>query len=190
MGIDQRSLKYLFKPYHQIAHKKSATQGVGLGLYIISKVIESVKGEITVESKVGMGTTFIVKFLLSQKPSRENEDILTKDAVYQNELATLPVISSVDDGIYKENRGRILFVEDNRDLLYYLKTKLQDIYNVYVSENGVKALQKLEMIPKPDIVVSDLMMDEMDGYEFYQNCRNYKLTISIYIFVCSNIIWR
>lgn len=184
MGIDQRSLKYLFKPYHQIAHKKSATQGVGLGLYIISKVIESVKGEITVESKVGMGTTFIVKFLLSQKPSRENEDILTKDAVYQNELATLPVISSVDDGIYKENRGRILFVEDNRDLLYYLKTSFQDIYNVYVSENGVKALQKLEMIPKPDIVVSDLMMDEMDGYEFYQKLSsNYKFNDIPFIFL-------
>jgi signal transduction histidine kinase len=61
----------------------------------------------------------------------------------------------------------VLFVEDNIELLYFLVNAVKDKYNVITATNGRKALEKIKKYNKIDIIVSDIMMDEMDGFEFY-----------------------
>jgi DNA-binding NarL/FixJ family response regulator len=51
-------------------------------------------------------------------------------------------------------------------MLLYLRNKLKEKFNIYVAENGIKALLKLKTMQKPDLIISDVMMDEMDGFEF------------------------
>ncbi|HOV15121.1 MAG TPA: ATP-binding protein, partial [Spirochaetota bacterium] len=181
IGMDEKSLKYLFKPYHQIANKKRATQGVGLGLFIISKVIESVKGEIFVQSRPNEGTTFTVRFKIASKAENESSG---NDIISQKIVDSTSVITNINDGIYKENRARVLFVEDNKDLLSYLKSSFESDYNVFVAENGLKALEKLNHIHKPDVIVTDLMMDELNGFELYQELsKNFKFNDIPFIFL-------
>ncbi|HPO49176.1 MAG TPA: ATP-binding protein [Spirochaetota bacterium] len=165
IGITEEQLKYLFKPFHQIAREKRAVQGVGLGLYIIGKIIESVKGEIIVKSELNKGSIFIVRLRVSrvEKGANLSDNDFRSDAI----LDSTSVILNVEDGEFRENKATLLIVEDNKDLLSYLKKSFEAEYNVAVAENGLKALEKIEKIRKPDLIVSDLMMDGLNGYDFF-----------------------
>ena len=73
----------------------------------------------------------------------------------------------LSEEIYYENRKNIFIVEDNMDLLSYLQTSLMNKYNVFYALNGKDALVKLIYLPIPDLIISDIMMDEMDGFNFF-----------------------
>ena len=67
---------------------------------------------------------------------------------------------------YNDKRRNILIIEDNHEMISYLQKELNDHNNVYCAFNGLDALNKLRDIPKPDVIISDIMMDCMDGYTF------------------------
>ena len=60
-----------------------------------------------------------------------------------------------------------MFVEDNAELLSYLVENTKALFNVYHANNGLDALEKLETIPKPNIIISDVLMDKMDGFQLF-----------------------
>ncbi len=68
---------------------------------------------------------------------------------------------------YDPGKKTILTVEDNTQMLKFIMNNLSGEYNFYYAVNGKDALDKLKSIRKPDIIISDIMMDQMDGYEFY-----------------------
>ena len=68
--------------------------------------------------------------------------------------------------IFSEEKNTLLYVEDNIVLVKFLQDYLLTDYNFYSAPNGREALRKLETIAPPDIIISDIMMDNMDGYEF------------------------
>jgi signal transduction histidine kinase len=163
IGIDSREIDHIFKPYYQISYKKKNIQGIGMGLYLVKKTIDSLNGEITVNSIPGTGsefTIFLKRYHLNagEHVIRENLSVKTIDSLpYYTD--TLPEASRTG-GI------TLLIVEDNRDLLHLLLKRLGARYRVFGATNGKKALELLMDVPVPDVIISDIMMDEMDGIEF------------------------
>jgi len=165
IGISKDQIKNIFNPYYQLSHRKRNIQGIGMGLNIVKKILNQVKGKINIESEVNKGTEVYVTM-----PVQENINpgrIINEFNQIKN-IVSKKVKHDLED-IYDENkRFSILFVEDNLDMLSFLKENLKDNYNIFLAKNGNEALKKINSIPRQiDLVISDIMMDEMDGYEFY-----------------------
>jgi DNA-binding response OmpR family regulator len=158
-GIPEENQQYIFKPYYQVNHPKSNRQGIGLGLSIVKAIVEELKGKIQLKSTVGLGTKITIQLPLflgdkDIKPfaGSKNEYINKKELELSDEFTNLEF-------------QNILLVEDEVDLLRLMRNKLKQQYNVFAATNGIEAINKLKKIPIPDLIVSDIMMDDMDGYE-------------------------
>jgi len=163
IGISEEDQKHIFKPYYQISHEKRNIQGIGMGLNIIKKIVDELGGTIEIKSQINKGAMF--KIIL-------NKHILSKqDKIFENYSVSQPFNSVTDinlkEGKYNRNKDTILIVEDNIEMLSYLNESFYDDYNVFLSKNGKEALDRINDIPKPNIIISDIMMDDMNGYDFY-----------------------
>lgn len=168
VGIPPSLQKKIFEPYYQIGHKNTSLQGMGLGLPIVKKVVDSLAGEIVVESNPDYGPGTKVLIILT-KHDLKAEDMpvqSTKEASNPNyQFADY----AIEDSAYLPERRSILLVEDNKAMLQFLCNKFRGKFNVYYALNGADALKKLHELPViPDLILSDIMMDKMDGFAFAQ----------------------
>lgn len=161
-GIDSSEMENIFKPYYQMSHQKSSAQGIGMGLALVKQIIDSLKGKIDVESNPDYGSTFFVRIPQYSPGSFEKQQ--TEHAISEplNRQVTFQLI---EDSPHDPHKKTVLFVEDNLDLLYVVRQQLKSKFNILCAANGQQALEKLQNDVLPDIVVSDIMMDHMDGYE-------------------------
>ena len=165
-GIPPELHKTVFEPYYQITRNKKSVQGMGLGLPIVKKVVESLQGEIKIESnsKESKGTTVMV---MLNKHSLSQNDIIAATPTNDSVFAPFTEDLNVEETVFDENKETILIVEDNVAMVNYLLKKLKHKYNVYAALNGNEALKKMKTFRvKPDIIISDVMMDKMNGYAF------------------------
>ena len=164
-GISQELHDKIFEPYYQIGHKKDNRQGLGLGLSIVKKVVDDLKGSINIISyptKV-KGTEILIK--LKQHIANKNAPLIA--GVLLKPSISISKEFDIKDAYFNVEKETILIVEDNISLLDYLAKKLRKKYNCYVAVNGNAAIKKLkEMQTLPDLIITDIMMDKMDGYEF------------------------
>ncbi len=161
IGIDKDKLEHIFTPYYQITSSKQNIQGVGMGLSIIKKIIESINGHIEVESQVGYGTTFKIYFN-EYKPKKEDNIEVFHETM--KPVINISNLSLLKDSNVEDNKFNILIVEDNIDMLYFLHENLKKTYNVFYAVNGKEAFEEINNIKKIDLVISDVMMDIMDGF--------------------------
>jgi two-component system sensor histidine kinase ChiS len=169
-GIPEESLETIFKPFYQLSHEKDASQGIGMGLAIVHEIVEDLGGTITVKSTPGSGTRFIVQLDAgAPDPGRTITEQATITPVVP---ATVP--PEVADSAFHEERENILVVEDNLDMLFYLVRELSEKYNVFHAVNGLNAMQRLKTIPTPHCIISDIMMDTMDGMELLDNLQKHE----------------
>lgn len=162
-GIPLRMQSKVFEPYYQIANQKKNTQGMGLGLPIVKKVVEDLNGTIKIESnpEIEMGTEIIVE--LPNYPLTGNERV--SHIKVQNPYMETSDLADLENLVLDKRRKTIMLVEDNKALLHYLINKLKEKYNVYPSLNGNEALKKLNSFTLfPDLIISDVMMDKLDGF--------------------------
>jgi signal transduction histidine kinase len=163
IGIDEEKLKYIFQPYYQVSRTKQNKEGLGMGLYIVRNIVESLKGKITVQSEPDKGTEITIHLSAEVSESAEVEkDKTVEKPLFERKLKKNAQLH------FSEERKNILIVEDNRDMCDYLAEELNEDYNIFCAENGVDALSKLKTVPNINIIVSDVMMDQMDGYTFYE----------------------
>lgn len=163
IGISDSDLPRIFDLYYQSSGSKRNETGFGMGLYIVKQTVDRLHGTIDVQSKFGQGTTFTIKFPLASH-------------LTSNESCAEPVMSAKRGKPKQENeenefhigRKNILIVEDNQDMLRYLKDELSEQYNVFAAKDGNEALFLLKTSPRPDLILSDVMMAGMDGFEFYR----------------------
>ena len=164
VGISEESIKHIFKPYFQVSEKKSNLQGIGMGLNIVKKIIDEIKGDMKVESKLNEGTRFNIT--LPRYYLKEGDKIESiNHKIQKSSDSIIPIEPKIEN--LQEDRPSIFIVEDNTQMLSYLQENLMDNFNVYYAVNGKKALETLKSVTLPDIIISDIMMDVMDGYEFY-----------------------
>ncbi|MEQ9216448.1 MAG: ATP-binding protein [Cyclobacteriaceae bacterium] len=172
-GISKDKLPRIFDRFFQGDSASHEYDGVGIGLSIAKEFVELHHGHIHVNSTVGKGSTFCV-----QLPMEKYH--LNPDQIADNITASLPIQAS---GLEKQTpmgpvsfQGkRILLVEDNPDFRKYLADQLKSNYQVLVAENGKLGLEKsIKCIP--DLIISDVVMPEMDGITFCQHLKEDPLT--------------
>jgi signal transduction histidine kinase/DNA-binding NarL/FixJ family response regulator len=166
IGIPPELQKKIFEPYYQINHKKTGLQGMGLGLPIVKKVVDSLDGEIHIESNPAEAPGTKINITLTKHNLAENDVPIGKPLETQSSSYSIENFD-ITDTSYLPNRHSILLVEDNKAMLKFLFKKLSGKYNVFYSLNGVEALKKLHNLSVvPDLIISDIMMDKMDGFAF------------------------
>ena len=139
---------------------------------MVKRLVALHKGHITVKSKVNQGSTFHILLNVSSQayPDKNlikgDKEIIPIDRYCQNFIQTqVNVPSDKNNIIESDDKPTILIVDDNYDLLQFMKDHLSKNYNVYSTENGSKALDIIKE-NAVQLVVSDIMMPEMDGIEF------------------------
>lgn len=165
-GILPQLQKKIFKPYYQISRKKSGIQGMGLGLPIVKKVIESLNGHIRVQSNPAEMPGTIITITLDRYNLKEG-DVKAKSVSKMQPLIHTFENFDTDDTPYLPEKQSIMIIEDNKAMLHFLLKKRSLKYNIFCSINGSEALKKLDALPAaPDLILSDIMMDKMDGFVF------------------------
>jgi signal transduction histidine kinase/DNA-binding NarL/FixJ family response regulator len=163
IGIAPHLHNKLFEPYYQINSEKNNYQGMGLGLSIVKKIVDNLKGHIFIHSNPQLEPGTEIKVSLEKYEGNileEPEAILENKPDYQHEDFPL------DELLFDKSKQTLLLVEDKPELLNYLTKKLKEKYNIYASRNGNEALKKLKEGAVPDLIISDIMMDGIDGFEF------------------------
>ena len=173
-GIPPEQMKHLFQRFHDGEYRRHKTVGTGLGLALTRDLVYLHGGTIQCESEVGKGTTFIVtlpiskeSFLSGQIDEKHKIDMtIPKNAIIDFH-ALVPDVNNDEDTDQEqadEDIYRLLIVEDNVELLMLMRQLLRTSYRVYVAKNGREAIDIIRQ-KDLDLIISDVMMPEMNGYE-------------------------
>lgn len=169
-GLQQVDTRKLFTRFYQGIGEQS---GTGIGLSYSKILVELHGGSIGARNNPKAGATFFFELPLKQ----ENGEIVCQPKAYLNELISDDNNDRMPDEEYFNTTSyTILIVDDSTDLTDFLKKSLEEYFKrVVVASNGVEALQLIKS-HAPDIIVSDVMMPKMNGYEL---CKNIKEDITI-----------
>ncbi|MFQ5677356.1 MAG: response regulator, partial [bacterium] len=175
-GIPAHHIAHVFDRFFQVDEAGGEGGGSGIGLALVKELVELQRGEISVQSRVGEGTTFTVTL-----PVESAEVVITegqaKEAPAELDRETpAPIREPREDG--EENGGIVLVIEDNRDMRTFIRTVLCGEYQVLEAADGRVGVEKAtEAIP--DLIICDLMMPKMDGYELCRDLKNDQKTSHI-----------
>ncbi len=172
IGIQKEHLFHIFDRFYQLENNLT-NNGTGLGLAIVKEFTEMLSGSVTVESDPGAGTIFTLQLPQTNDATTDNQ--ILPELFSTREHITLHQTNNAKKtglGFSEKNElPLLLIVEDSEDVSLYLNAILQNEYNIELAGNGKKGLNKsLELIP--DIILSDVMMPEMDGIEMLGKIKN------------------
>jgi signal transduction histidine kinase/DNA-binding response OmpR family regulator len=152
LGIDEKDLPHIFDRYYQSGSNSAKAKGMGIGLSLVRELTQLLGGSVSVSSTLGEGTSFILQYPVFE--GQVKETLATVEEV---------VIPAVD--LHFSNPYTILLVEDNAEMRFYFNEVLSGSVTLVEMGNGKKALEWLKS-NHADMVISDIMMPEMDGREF------------------------
>jgi signal transduction histidine kinase/ligand-binding sensor domain-containing protein/DNA-binding response OmpR family regulator len=153
IGIADSEKQHVFEGFYQTDTSKSS--GSGIGLSLVKEYVKLHDGTVEVVDNVGGGSVFIVTMPIRHKSETAEPEVVAAPAVADSS---------------NDVRQRVLVVDDNADLLSFLTSELSGIYHVDTAVDGMQAIEHIEQ-SRPDIIISDVMMPEMDGIEL---CRRLK----------------
>jgi len=160
IGIPEDQQSKIFERFHQVseAHREV---GTGIGLSLVRELVELMGGTISVNSEVGKGSEFVVVLPLETVTSHK---LQLEDSIHQVEQV-FDLIETHSAGSQEGERGQkphILVVEDNTDLRHFIIDSLGDEFSYLEAEDGKQGLE-IASREIPDLIISDVMMPEMDG---------------------------
>ncbi len=184
IGIPKSELPKIFDRFYQVdgSHTREH-EGTGIGLALAKEFVELHRGHIIVDSVEGHWTEVKIYFPLGHAHLSDGE-ITVPDDFETHKILSIENLSGNGLGIEDneienlEDKTIVLVVEDNPDLREYIKDDLKKIYHVEEAANGEQGLRKAEKII-PDLIVSDIMMPVMDGYEMTRKIKQDEKTSHI-----------
>ncbi|MGF1922896.1 MAG: hybrid sensor histidine kinase/response regulator transcription factor [Bacteroidia bacterium] len=186
IGIAEDSKVKVFNRFFMDNNVSSIlNQGSGIGLSIVKEFVELHGGEISVESELGVGTTFLVTLpveIISDKRISEPKE----DEYMINGLLEVKRDEDNDPVVAEGKIATLLLVEDNEEFRFYLKDSLQPFYHIIEASNGREGWQKT-LSGHPQLVVSDISMPEMNGIELSQKIKSDKRTSHIPVILLTAI---
>lgn len=173
IGIPKDRQKGLFHRFYDGEYRNRNTFGTGIGLSLTRDLVYLHNGSISFESEEGKGTTFFIElpinkeaFAQSQIDEKNKINIQIPQSVILDfsELEQKSTEELAQEREAEENSYKLLVVEDNVELLMLMQQLLRHNYRVYTAQNGREALQVVHSTDL-DLIISDVMMPEMNGYE-------------------------
>lgn len=174
IGIPEDEMEYIFNRYYRVRDSKNKkSKGTGIGLSLTKELVELHQGEIDLESKENEGSVFIVH-LKKGSDHLNPEDFANNESEYQFENQEIfksdlqansqPISESLENLEDQEKMPLILIIEDNNDIRNYIRQILEPDYRILEADNG-KDGSELAFERIPDLVISDIMMPGMDGFQ-------------------------
>lgn len=179
IGIPEEYLQKIFENYYQV-DQHDDKHGSGIGLALTKSLVSIHKGNIKVESKPGQGTTFRIELNVSGEAFSDDEKSIVKLDKENITSYNYPLLTTSEmlqeklqePAVHKDNsKYHILIVEDNREMNDFIAEIFSEEYTVIRAYNGQEGLEEaLRMMP--DIVISDVMMPVMDGFEMTRSLKS------------------
>ena len=212
-GIPAQEMPRLFERFHRVEKAQGRTnEGSGIGLALVQELVKLHGGSISAESAIGQGTRFLVSIPLGTK-HLPREQVGSAQTTALPTAETSPVVDEVlrwlpdaDQQLKYEsdwplfhddltspdpsfrrpdsNRPRVLVADDNADMRRYIVRLLSSHYDVDVVPDGAAALVAVTTDP-PDLVVADVMMPRLDGFELLRALRNDPRTLGLPVILLS-----
>jgi signal transduction histidine kinase/AraC-like DNA-binding protein len=173
VGISAANLPRIFDRFYQAA--PGATQlpvGSGIGLALVRELTTLMGGQVSVQSSTTppTGTTFVVELPLQPALPSEPATLGTASPDWLPVPIPVPPAPDLPSG-HAPDSPLIMLIEDNEELRTYLARQLAPMYRVLAAANGAEGWQLIQQ-ELPDVVVSDVMMPELDGYELTYRIKN------------------
>jgi YesN/AraC family two-component response regulator len=168
IGIPEEKLTNIFERFYQIDDESTRkAEGSGIGLALVKEYIQILKGKIEVKSKINQGTEFIIELPITKEAPKEKLNYKKFKEYSESELDlfdTEEEYNTENPEEIKNGKPIVLIIEDNNDVIEYLKSIINKDYQTEIANNGDIGIKKaLKNIP--DIIICDVMMPEKDGYE-------------------------
>ncbi|MFH6991700.1 two-component regulator propeller domain-containing protein [Flavobacterium sp. FlaQc-48] len=176
-GIEEKNMQVIFEKFRQVNSKVSVGTGFGIGLYIVKYFIEKHKGSVSCTSEIGKGSLFRLTFIkggnhfegaeitnTANQRSQLLNELLGDEMDEDNNSFTATVSENDFHAIMLTDKRTVLIIDDNAEIRNYLIKLFSDLYIVYSAENGEEALKLTEKY-MPDLVISDITMEQLDGLE-------------------------
>lgn len=179
-GISQDDQQRIFEPFYQTESDKKNV-GSGVGLALVKQIVSALNGSISLVSKVGEGSVFTVRIPVKAPEGVEVKSLESLGSVptsillnAENDVmpetdcsASISEADDADADNQSDTRQLVLIVEDNADVAEYMTMQLKTRYRLAIAHDGMKGLEMATQLV-PDIIVTDVMMPRMDGYELCQ----------------------
>ncbi len=171
-GIAEEELPRIFDRFYQAGKAEVRPgEGAGIGLALTQELVKLMKGEVSIESKEGKGSTFTVLLPVTKLEKIEEPEL-------EGPILIVPEQSTSEQAVTSKpsnpNAPSLLVIEDSPDIVAYIVNLLKEEYRILSAPNGVKGLE-LARKEVPDLIISDVMMPGMDGFEV---CRRIKTELA------------
>ena len=172
MGIPEDQVDKIFDRFYQYKPEHAnVKEGMGIGLSLTKELLELHYGSINVSSVPGQGTTFTLCLPVGKTHLKESEIVAEYIKVQDVNEARREYAVNIQNTRTANNRNQlVLIVEDNPEMRSFIRSCLQAEYQIIEAENGREALSLVADM-MPDVIISDIMMPDMDGLEF---CKHLK----------------
>lgn len=174
-GMSATELKNIFNPFYKSPQSRENSEGSGIGLALVNSLVKYLNGDIHIKSELQKGTSIKIALPVfvqlndtiqveDQSPKQHDETGLIKQS---------DVLPAGANHIDTKTKYTLLIVEDNKELLNFLSQHFAKNYQVITASNGLLAFNKINKNP-PDIVISDIKMPKMDGFQLCNKIKNDK----------------
>ncbi len=189
IGISTEELPHIFERFYQSQnHQGRSYEGSGIGLSLVQELVKLHDGTVEVRSQVGQGTTFTVTLPINER-SHSYSQHSDKPSISSSTTQDNTFVEEAQSWLSKRNltleevpnaeaKAKILIVEDNADMRDYLKKLLNPYYEVETSKDGLEALTLIRNVSDHnnhgamyDLVLTDVMMPRLDGFELLRSLR-------------------
>ncbi|MBL4773542.1 MAG: response regulator [Alcanivoracaceae bacterium] len=168
-GISAEEQKNVFRRFNRLAQHGSI-QGVGIGLALVQEVAELNDAELSLESEVGTGSKFSISFPIYKTIDTNTQSPFSKTTTELHQLTNVDTQQSLNE--------TVLIIEDNDDMRSYINSILSKQFNCILAVDGTDGIAKaLKQVP--DIIVCDVMMPGMNGFQVCRRLRNEMVTSHI-----------
>ncbi|MDT0690377.1 two-component regulator propeller domain-containing protein [Salegentibacter sp. F188] len=162
-GIHPDELDKIFNRFYQIKERNEQYySGTGIGLEVVRSFVALHRGDIEVESEIGVGTKFRILLPMDEN-QYENTYTFNSESLNKDQPKNILEPASKEDP--EQHKKTVLIVEDNLELRSYIKQELNSEYKVIIAENGKEGLEQAKKYI-PDVVITDVIMPLMSGIEF------------------------
>jgi len=187
IGIDENVLPFITDRFYQADNNLSRKYGgTGIGLALVNDLVKLMEGELTIESVKGQGTMVTISMQLQGATGK----VGYPDAIPLSAVSPLSIKNKETGGPVEfidtqdDKRALVLVTEDNQELRDFLRNSLEPLAKVITASNGRDGYD-MALVQIPDIILSDVMMPGMDGFEFCDKIKSNPATSHIPFIILS-----